>query len=346
MKKNVAEKTKEENHKTVGKAIPNLFEKLNSPVTVILGIVTLMILVSMLSTHFVPYVVSSKEKMEYFPEDYLLIYNIDENPTYIMKTTETAIVKPKTIWFNNEISFQLPNDCFDVQAMPSNKYSFNFDEATNKVTFKFLQKRSEVETIQVSYSYEQRKNPHIVLCDYQFTAKNDTIEEVLVLKNTENTKVAPFKGIRRVNNDDRAWFIEKVNMTPYKIFVQNEEIEFDYTYTNEDSTDILLYSWDMSFDEYELKTVRIVTLTNLEYNWYESTISLKQRQPSYNPEFPFPPGTYEWTSFISTFENYPYVNEADYIEGYSIRVYNFPLDKTTLEHNIEVFSERNATLGY
>lgn len=347
MKNNRNEKNKEYRHKDFIKKKVKSVEKYNPPfVQFVAALLTIILIASTANAYFAPYIVSSTEIREYTSEDYLFIYNIYENPTYIMKTTETATIKPKTNFYpSNDILFELPTDCFNIQVTSSNQYDFDIDEVGKKITFYFLDKRSEIENIQLSYTYKQKKNPHIVLLDYQFAIKNSTIEEILVIENTENAKVTSYKGAWFVNNDDSGWLIkEKINNTPHRVFVQKEEIDFEASNTKLNNTEIILYSWDMDFNENEIKTVKIKTLTNLNYNWYDSTISLRKKQPALSPIFPYVPNTYEWACFVSVLENYSYVNETDYVDNYSIRGYIFPLNKSILEYNYGQYSKKGLTL--
>ena len=63
-----------------------------------------------------------------------------------------------------------------------------------------------------------------MLLDYQFAIKNNTIEESLVIENTENAKVTSYKGAWVVYNDDS---IVKMNSTLHRVLVQKEEVDFD-----------------------------------------------------------------------------------------------------------------------
>ena len=313
-------------------------EKINTSKDIILNIIarftindfasllTIVLILSIFSTYFSPYIVSSTEKREYTPEDYLFNYNISKSPTYILKTTETASLKPKTIIYpSNKKSFQLPTDSLDIQVTPNKRYDPDIDDIGKKITFEFLNTRSEVENIQLSYSYKQKQNPNIVLLDYQFAIKNNTIDEILVVENTENAKVTSYRGAWLVyNNDSRI----KMNSTLHQVFVQKEEVNFELSSAELNNMKIVIYSWDMDFNENEIKTVRIKTSTNLNHNGYDTIINLYNSHDSVNPIFPYVPDTYKWAEIILDRENDSYVNETDYINGKSATNYIFPINKT------------------
>ena len=223
-------------------------------------------------------------------------------------------------------------DCLDIQVTPSKKYTSDIDDSGKKITFEFLNKRSEVENIQLSYSYKQIQKPAIVLLDYQFAIKNNTIEESLVIENTENAKVTSYKGAWVVYNDDS---IVKMNSTLHRVLVQKEEVDFELSGAELNGIKIILYSWDMNFNENEIKTVRIKTLTNLNYNWYDSIID---SQSSVNPIFPYVPGTYGWAEITTDSENYSYVGKTDYANGKSARKYIYSVNKTVGENMPKEFS--------
>lgn len=309
---------------------------INGVVSFLASLLTIILILSIFSTYFTPYIVSSTEKREYTPEDYLFNYNISKNPTYILKTTETASLKPKTLSFlSNDKSFQLPTDCFNIQVTPSKKYNSSTDVDKKKITFEFSNTRSEVENIQLSYSYKQEQRPNIVLLDYQFAIKNNSIEEILVIENTENAKVTSYKGAWLVYNNDSTI---KMNSTSHQVFVQKEEVEAELSSIELNNMQIVIYSWDMDFSENEIKTVRIKTLTNLNHDGYDTIIDLYNSPGSVNPIFPYIPDTYDWVEIILDRENDSYANETDYANSISATNYIFPINKTIGNQTLKRFS--------
>lgn len=307
---------------------------------IVLGLTVITVL-TIIPSYFNPYIIQTEIFKDYSPENYLSEASL-EVPTYILKTTEIVLIKPKSLlWPWNSKTFILPIDSYKIKAIQSDTSLVKIDENEKKIEFNFLHDRSEVENTQLSYSYRQKQRPSVVLLDYGIHFYFNEIEENFIIENTENAKITSYRSNWIVNNDEKSWKIDSISIEPSKIIVDKEEIDFNYVYEYYNDTKVLVYSWDMDFKENEIKHVKIITNTSANYYKYISIINLEVYDGTLDPVFPYENGTFDWAYFVSDFEDYPYPNASDYFEGRSIRFICFPLNKSILEYNEKKYGNKS-----
>ncbi|WP_321429359.1 hypothetical protein [uncultured Methanolobus sp.] len=323
----------------------NLSSKWNPRINSILILLTVITILTILPSYFSPYIVQVNSYKEYAPEDYLTEAGL-ETPSYTLKTTYVVQTKPQSLlWPLNKQTFILPKDSYKIKVIQSDMFRARIDNEDKKIFFYFLYDRSKVENTQLSYSYRQKQQPEVVLLDYDMHLILNNIEENFIIENTENAKITSYRANWLVNNDEKMWKIENITVEPFKVFVDDKEIDFDYSYELYNDTEVLVYSWDMNFEENEIKHVKILTNTSANYYKYVHGINLERYDESFNPTFPYENGTFNWAYFIATFEDYPYPNASDYYDGQSVRFISFPLNKSMLEWNKKQYGNKSLYLG-
>ncbi len=290
-----------------------------------LAIITIL---TIFTTYFNPYVVTTEIYREYFPEDYFMGSSLN-TPNYSLKTTEIVTIKPKSslsLAKNNKI-FYVPEESFDIKINPNNEYECVYDN-NEKITCTFFKKRSEIENIEISFSYKQKKNPSIILLDYSSIIGTNTIEENLILENTENAKITSFRANWIVNNDNASWPGENIKNSPNYILVDGNRIIPIVNKSKLKEVDALIYSWDINFKENEIKNIKILTNTNVNYNMYSLEADLLREEPSFKFEFPFKENNFEWVCQLLVIKDFPYPNSTGYYNGSSMRLFCFPWNST------------------
>ncbi|MEZ5336493.1 MAG: hypothetical protein R2741_15385 [Methanolobus sp.] len=315
--------------------------KWNPRINFILILLTVITILTILPSYFSPYIVQVDSYKEYAPEDYLTEAGL-EVPLYTLKTTSVVQTKPQSLlWPSNKQTFILPEDSYKIKVIQSDMSQARIDNEEKKIFFYFLYDRSKVENTQLSYSYRQKQQPQVVLLDYDIYLILNDIEENFIIENTENAKITSYRVNWIVNNDEKMWKIENITIEPFKIIVDGNEIDFDYSYELYNDTEVLVYSWDMNFEENEIKHVKILTNTSANCYKYIYGINMERYDESLNSIFPYENGTFDWSYFIATFEDYPYPDASDYYDGQSVRFISFPLNKSMLEWNQKKYENRS-----
>lgn len=291
----------------------------------IFAIGTFIVSFFIIKSYLLPYVVSSEVIKEYSPEDYLTVSSLT-TPNYILKTTENIIIKPSSLPYKicNDKKFYLPSDSFNIKVDPNSHYSSTIDEKDKSITFHFLRSRSSTENIQISYSYKQEKNPSIILLDYSGIVESNTIEDNLILENTENAKITLFRATWLVNIDEKDWNISNIQMNSKSISFDGTIIIPRVNKTILNNTDVLIYSWDMNFKENEIKPVKIITETNLNYSNYSIMSEYLRIEPALEIQFPYNEDNFDWIRSFLIFPNCTNKNKPVYVNGSCILMFPFP----------------------
>ena len=325
----------------------NILEKLsrkvdisNQYLTFIASLFVILSFVLIFPTYFTPYVVSSETYKEYSPEDYLMGGNFN-TPNYTLKTTEIVTVKPAALLFNllNQQTFYLPKNSFNIKIDPSENYDGKIGRNNEKIDFYFTDSRTSIENIQIMYSYKQKKNPKIILLDYSGTVKSNKIEENFILENTENAKITSYRVNWIVNNDEVAWQVKNIQNNPDVIIIDGNNITSIPCKTTLNGKKVLIYSWDMNFEDNEIKTVKIWTKTNLNYSNYVLNSEYLRYEPAFEIEFPFTEDNFEWYLPVVIFKNCPDSNNIGYINRTCILMFPFPVNATVFN---EVYSKQSS----
>lgn len=336
-----------ENVKSPQTPTKNIFEKLNPIVgvsnpylTFFASMLVIISFVFILPTYFTPYIISSETYNEYSPEDYLMGASLN-TPNYTLKTTEIVTVKPTSLFnFYNSKTFYLPEKSYNVKINPSANYDSEIVGNNEKIIFHFHKNRFLTENIEISYSYKQKKNPNIILLDYNGLVESNQIEENLILENTENAKITSFRANWIINEDENDWNIENIQNNPDVILFETSRIIPKVNKTTLGGTKVLIYSWDMNFDENEIKPIKILTHTNVNYTLYGLEVEYLRVEPAFEMQFPYNEDNFEWVLPQNIIPNFPYDNSTGYINGSSIRMFPYPLNSTVFFENFKKWNNQ------
>lgn len=321
--------------KSIHEMLNRIVGDLNPYFTLIASTVVILSFILFALTYFPPYVVSSETYREYSPEDYLMGASLN-TPNYTLKTTEIVTVKPTSL-FNcvNRKTFYLPEKSYNVRINPSDNYDSEIVGNNEKIIFHFHKNRYSMENIEISYSYKQKKNPSVILLDYNALVESNQIEENLILENTENAKITSFRANWIINEDENDWNIENIQNNPDAILFETYSVIPKVNKTTLGGTNVLIYSWDMNFDKNEIKPIKILTHTNVNYTLYSLEVEYLRVEPAFEMQFPYNEDNFEWVFPEHIIPNFPYENSTGYIDGSSIRMFPYPLNSTVFFENIK-----------
>ena len=320
---------------------------LNPYFTLIASTLVIISFVFILPTYFTSYIISSETYKEFSPEDYLIGASLN-TPNYTLKTTEIVVVQPTALWFNllNHQTFYLPENSFNIKIEPSENYDYEIGNNNEKIDFYFHDSRSSIENIQIIYSYKQKKNPKIILLDYSGIAKSNKIEEHFILENTENAKITSYRVNWIVNEDEEAWQVNNIQHNPDVIAIDGTNITPIPNKTTLNRKKVLIYSWDMNFEENEIKSVKIWTNTNFNYSNFVLRSEYLRVEPAFEIEFPFKEDNFKWFLTVSHFENCSETNNVGYINGTCILMFPFPFNATVVDKVINDPFNEGIVLSY
>ncbi|NJD53703.1 MAG: hypothetical protein FIB07_12650 [Candidatus Methanoperedens sp.] len=311
----------------------------------VIAIITFIASMLIIKIYIIPYILTSEIIRDYAPEDYLMGASL-ETPNYVLKTTEIIDIKPTSLplkLFNSK-TFFLPKDSFDFKINPSDKYKYKIDDVNKQIVFNFYESRSEIENIQISFSYKQLRNPTVILLDYSGVVVNTTIDENLILENAENAKITSYRANWIINENETDWLLDKIQNNPDFILVDGNIIRPDINRTKLNKTNVLIYSWDMDFKENEIKPIKILTRTSANYTRYSFNAEYVRKEPATKYEFPFKEGNFEWVRPMIFMKEFPFPNETGYFNGSGFLSFPFPVNKTIYEKFYQDFSKQGRVL--
>lgn len=334
-----------ESHEATGK-FNQIVRDLNPYFTLMASLTVILSFILIYLTYFTPYIISSETYNEYSPEDYLMGASLN-TPNYTIRTTKIITVKP-TAFFNifNRKMFYLPEKSYNVKINPSENYDSKIVGDNEKIIFYFNNNRFSMENIEISYSYKKDKNPKVILLDYRGIVKSNKIEENFILENTENAKITSYRVNWIVNEDEEAWQVNNIQHNPDVIAIDGTNITPIPNKTTLNGKKVLIYSWDMNFEENEIKSVKIWTNTNFNYSNFALRSEYLRVEPAFEIEFPFKEDNFKWFLTVSHFENCSETNNVGYINGTCILMFPFPFNATVVDKVINDSFNEGIVLPY